>query len=210
MEKKILYICIILISAYCIYQKISYNSKSQMFSQMQLDGSSFKALKECIDIEDQCKGKSVSNIKLSDSNDREYYFYDVLANYATEYYLVIISSIEACSTCRDKTLKIWNDLYKTDKNMPVILIISEQEELSTSDRRLIKASINGLNNSIPYYFDKESDLLGYLGVSPYQTPLSIILTHDKKIIALNKASEHTTERTLILKKLFISINSNKE
>ncbi|HLP46565.1 MAG TPA: hypothetical protein VK469_11480 [Candidatus Kapabacteria bacterium] len=210
MEKKILYICIILISAYSIYQKISYNSQSQILTQMQKDNNSFKALKESIQVEDLLKGKIIANIKLFEHNDRENFLYDILSNYDSDYYLVIISSIEACSTCREKTLNIWNDLYKKDKNIPIILIISEPDEINKNDRRRIRASINGLNISIPYYFDIESRLLDNLDVNPYQTPLSIILSHNKKIIAVNNANEYTIDRTLGLKKLFMSMQSYEE
>ncbi|HLP62545.1 MAG TPA: hypothetical protein VK186_27145 [Candidatus Deferrimicrobium sp.] len=177
---------------------------------MQKDNNSFKALKESIQVEDLLKGKIIANIKLFEHNDRENFLYDILSNYDSDYYLVIISSIEACSTCREKTLNIWNDLYKKDKNIPIILIISEPDEINKNDRRRIRASINGLNISIPYYFDIESRLLDNLDVNPYQTPLSIILSHNKKIIAVNNANEYTIDRTLGLKKLFMSMQSYEE
>jgi hypothetical protein len=201
MEKKILYICLIIISAYSIYQKVNYNSKKYIFD-------SLISLKECIELEDLFKGKVIDNIKISKYNDKENYLYNILSEFSTEYYLIIISSIEACSTCKEQILNMWNDLYKKNKNIPILLIVSEQEELTKDEIRQIHASIKGLKIEIPFYFDHESILLDNIGVSPYHTPISIILTHDKKIIAIDRASEYTKKRTMNLKEFFLLLNSN--
>ncbi|UCH95157.1 MAG: hypothetical protein JSV88_33610, partial [Candidatus Aminicenantes bacterium] len=171
MEKKILYVCLIVICAYTIFQNIKYNS-------MQYKNNFLVALKECIEVEDSCKGKVIENIKITNYNDKEDYLYNILSEYGTDYFLVIISSIESCSTCREHTLNIWYDLYNKDKGLPILLIVAEQDELSKKKKRQIKANIKGLHIEIPFYFDNESLLLDYLNVTPYQTPLSIILDHN--------------------------------
>jgi hypothetical protein len=200
MERRILYILLIIISAYSIYQKINYNSK-------QHENNYVMALKECTEVEDSCKGKVIDNIKISNYNDNENYLYDILSEYSVEYYLVIISSIEVCSTCREHTLNTWNDLYKKNRHMPILFIVSELDEIDKNFARQIKANIKGLHIEIPFYFDSESILLDLLSITPYQTPLSIILSHDKKIIAVDKASEFTKERTLKFREFFLALNS---
>ena len=200
MEKKILYVCLIIISAYSIYQKLDYNSKINACN-------SLIAFKECIEMEESFKGKVIENIKLSKYNEKEKYLYNILSEFGTEYYLVIISSIKSCSTCKEKTLNLWNDLFKKGHNMPILLIVSE-EDLTKDEMREIHANLKGLKIDIPFYFDHESILLYNLGVSPYHTPLSIILTHDKKIIAIDRASEFIKNRIMKLKEFFLLLNSN--
>ena len=201
MEKKILYICLIAISAYSIYQNVKYKS-------YKYKNDFLIALKECIEIEDYSKGKVIDNIKISNYNGKEDFLDNILTQYNSDYFLIIVSSIESCSTCREQTLKMWNELYKKNRNIPILLIVAEQEQLSKKDRKQIYFNIKGLHIEIPFYFDHDSILLDYLNVTPYQTPLSIILTHHKKIIAIDKASELTKERTVNFKKFFIELNSN--
>ena len=201
MEKKILYICLIVISAYSIYQNVKYKSHQQKDDFL-------IALKECIEVEDSCKGKVIDNIKISNYSGKEDYLDNILSHYNSEYFLVIISSIESCSTCREQTLNLWSELCKKNKGLPILLIVAEQDQLSKKDRKQIYFNIKGLHIEIPFYFDHESILLDYLNVTPYQTPLSIILNHHKKIIAIDKASEFTKERTVNFKKFFTALNSS--
>ncbi len=102
---------------------------------------------------------------------------------------------------------MWNDFFKKNKNMGILLIITEEECLNKIEKRQIEASIRSLNIEIPYYFDYESLLLNMLGIGPYQTPLSLILTHDKKIIAVDKTNELTEDRAVDFKRFFILLNS---
>ena len=68
----------------------------------------------------------------------------------------------------------------------------------------------GLNLEFPFYFDQDSILLGDLGVTPYQTPLSLLLTRDGKIIAIDKAIEFSKERTTGFKDFFLALISKEE
>lgn len=209
MEKKILYICIIIISFYSIYQKITYNSQARVFEQIHQQNGTLMVLKRNLEIEDLCKGRVMDNIKMTTAEGKEEYLYNILSEYSTVHYLLVISSIKACSNCREQTLKIWNEVYRKNKDTPILFIVAEDGEIEKSSIRLIKASVKGLDIDIPFYLDHESNLLSCLGVTPYQTPLSIILNHDKKIIAVDKASELTGERTIAFKDFFISLNSNE-
>jgi len=200
MEKKILYILLIIISAYAIYQNISHR-------KIQYKNKSFWALKEMVDLENLCKGKIVADIKISNFDGKKSTLYNILSTYNSEYFLVIISSIKTCSACRESVLKMWNDFFKKNKNMGILIIITEEECLNKIEKRQIEASIRSLNIEIPYYFDYESLLLNMLGIGPYQTPLSLILTHDKKIIAVDKTNALTEDRTIDFKKFFILLNS---
>ena len=200
MEKKILYIFLIIISAYVIYQNISHR-------RLQYKNNYYWTLKEMVDLENSCRGNVLADIKVSNFADKKSTLYEILSGYKSEYFLVIISSIKTCSACRESVLKMWNDFFKKNKNMGILLIITEEECLNKIEKRQIEASIRSLNIEIPYYFDYESLLLNMLGIGPYQTPLSLILTHDKKIIAVDKTNELTEERTIDFKKFFILLNS---
>lgn len=200
-KKTILYVCLIIISAYSIYQKFYYNSKINVCN-------SLIAFKECIEIEESFKGKVIDNIKLSKYNDEEKYLYNILSEFGTEYYLVIISSIKACTTCKEEILNIWNDFFKKRQDIPIILIVSEEEGLTKDEIRQLHASLKGMKIDIPFYFDLESILLNNLNISPYNTPLSIVMTHDKKIIAVDRANAYTKDRVLKLKEFFLFLISD--
>lgn len=209
MEKKILYICIIIISAYCIYQKISFNSQVRANSENQQINYPLLALKDGVEIEDSCKGRMIDDIKITTTEGKEDYLYNTLSEYSDGYYLLVISSIKACSNCREQILKIWNEVYREKKDTPILFIVTEDRDIKKSSIRQIKASIKGLDIDIPFYLDHESNLLGFFGVTPYQTPLSVILDHNKKVIAVDKASELTGERTIAFKNFFLSLNASE-
>jgi hypothetical protein len=200
MEKKILYILIIILSAYTIYINISHRA-------LQDKNNSCLALKEYVELEGLCKGKVVDNIKISNSEGQENRLYTILSAYNSEYFLVIISSIKTCSTCREKALNIWDNFYKKNKNVGIVIIITEEDQLSKKEKRQITASIKALNIEAPYYFDDESILFTSIDITPTQTPLALILSHDKKIIAVASTHAHAADRTTDFIKFFISLNS---
>jgi hypothetical protein len=195
-----LYIFLIIISAYSIYQNISHR-------RFQYKNNDFWALKEMVDLENLCKGKVVDDIKVSNFADKESTLYKILSEYNSEYFLVIIISIKTCSACRESVLKMWNDFYKKNKNMGIIIIITEEDQLNKKEKRQIKASINALNIEIPYYCDDESILFANTGITPNQTPIAFILTHDKKIIAVDRTHAFADVRTTDFINFFMLLNS---
>jgi len=200
MEKKILYFLLIIMSIYVIYLNISHRN-------LKFKNNYFGTLKEMVDLENICKGKVLDDIKVSNFNDKETTLYKILSEYNSEYFLIIISSIKTCSACRESVLKMWNDFYKENNNLGILIIITEEECLNKIEKRQIEAGIKTLNIDIPYYFDYESHLLNKLEIGSYQTPLSLILTHDKKIITVDKTNPLTEERSIYFKKFFILLNS---
>lgn len=200
MEKKILYICVILLSLYVIYLNLTptRNQKLNLYNQV---------LKECIDIEDANKGKTITNTNLFDAENNLNQLHNVLDTHSSEYFLIIVTSLETCNKCREQILELWNSFYKQEKDIPIFLIISEEKRLTREDRRKIKANLRGLKVEIPFFVEQETLLLNDFSVSTVQTPLSVILSHDKKIIAIDKASELTKVRSLKFRDYFHKLNS---
>ncbi len=64
----------------------------------------------------------------------------------------------------------------------------------------------GLKIEMPYYTEKEPVLLNELGVTVRQTPLSIIVSRDNKIIAVDRATQIYPESSLNFKDFFMLLN----
>lgn len=192
----------ILLSAYLIY--LNLNPKREQNQDFY-----GKESMDFIEIEHANRGKILYNTNVFNKKNEENQLHDILSQYPTEYYLVIVTSLNTCSTCRDQLLKIWNQLYKTEKSLPIILVIAETEKISKDDRRKIKASMSGMEIEIPYYTSSEPGFLNELGVTVHQTPLSIVVSKDKKIIAIDRATQSSIERSLKFKDFFMLLNYSK-
>lgn len=196
MEKKILYLLVIVLSAYTIYMNVNplSNQKKIVYGNV---------LKVSAGIEDLNRGRTFLNVNLIDHNNNEVELHSIISNYSSEYCIAIVSSLRTCSLCREQILNMWNQLYKKDNTIPMFLIISESEPMSREELRKAKASIFGLKIEIPFYIEKDSALLNDFGVSDNQTPLSVILSHDKKIIAIDRATQISIERSQKFRDFFM-------
>lgn len=202
MEKKLLYTLVIILSAFVIYLTLN----SQHEQNQNIYG---KESKGSVQIEFANRGKVLHNVRLIDKENKETQLHDILSQYPTKYYLVIVTSLNTCSTCRDQLLHMWNQLYITKNSQPILLIIAETEKISKDDWRKVKASMSGMEIEIPYYTLKEPGLLNELGVTDHQTPLSIIVSHNKKIIAVDRVIQNSTESSLNFKNFFMQLNDSK-
>ncbi|MCK4760586.1 MAG: hypothetical protein KAW12_00205 [Candidatus Aminicenantes bacterium] len=206
MKNKIVYLLSTVILIYCVFLKISYNRKIKSFEKPLV---AFNTIKNCIEIEERIKGK-FPDLRIKGPDRKEIFLYDRLDREFDNFYVLVITSLETCSTCREQTLKIWDDIYKKDNETPIILIISEDREIKKGDTRKTSAYLKGSGIQLPNYLDSDSILLGAFGVTPNQTPLSLIVRRDKKIIAANKTRELTVDRTIRFKNLFLSLISKEE
>ncbi len=208
MKKNLIYLLLAILSACCIYQRIEYKRKVQGIIESK--DKLIVSLKESTRLENLCKGETVRNVRLSDYESNQEYLYDIISRKTGEYYLVVITSLKSCSTCREQALKVWNEMFLKNKDYPIMLIVAEDEKITRDDKRKAKASLRGLRVELPVYFDDEAELLDSLWVTEYETPISVILGKNNKIIAVDKASQDTKKRTMDFKSFFVKLNTVSE
>jgi hypothetical protein len=175
-------------------------------NQIQEQNFSIQILKESVAIEGGNRGKTLVNSTIIDSEHNDVQLHEIFSHFTSEYSLLIVTSLKTCSLCREQLLEMWNELYKTERSLPIFLLIAEEEGVSKSGRRGVKASMSRLNIEIPFYIEKEPVLLNELGVTANQTPLSIIVSRDKKIIAIDRATQVFPDSSLKFKDFFLQLN----
>lgn len=121
MTKKIFpYLAIFLLMFYIIKIKVNFNSLFNNIKKSNEKNSieivELREMKKNIEFEERMKGKELVKISVLDKNKQKKILRNVLKKKLNDYGLIILSSFESCSSCRDQTLKIWNDLFKKIRN----------------------------------------------------------------------------------------------
>jgi hypothetical protein len=168
--------------------------------------SGLDELKRCIDTEVKLNGSFLHDVVILDNQNQENSLYNILDKTSMMYSLVLLTSLESCSTCRDQALKVWNDIVEENSDLSIIILIAEDRELDKSDLRKVKAYMRGMNIKLPFLLSTDSQLFSHLGISPTQTPISLVVNRDKTIISSNRSSEATLERVTYFSELFKSLN----
>jgi hypothetical protein len=205
------YLVIALMSLYIIGVHLYYHKKFKLVNiyleNVVTKYSNLDELKNSIELEEMLNDRNLINPVVVDKENRETTLHNVLDSTPNIYDLVILISLESCSTCRDQTLKVWNDVFEENSNLSIIILVAEDRELNKSDLRKVKAYMIGMDMKIPYYLSADPLLYADLGVTPKQTPLSLIVNNEKTIILANQAGESTLDRVSNFSKLFESLNA---
>lgn len=204
------YLVIALLILSIISIHLYHNKKFKLLNQYLQDVtnkySRLDELKKSIDLEELLSGRDLVDMVIVDKQSQESTLHNVLDSTPNMLSLVILTSFESCSTCRDQALRVWNSVFKENGNLSMIILVAEDRELNKSDLRKIKAYLIGLDIKIPYFVSTDSLIFADLGVLPEQTPLSLIVNRDKTIISANQAGESTMERVVNFSKLFKTLN----
>ncbi len=210
MEKKILYSIIIVLIAYSTSLKLNFNKKMDVINKdlkkVKENYSDSYDLMKSIRIEEDLRGKNLDEIIMLDYKDQISTLDDIFGKGFGTYNLIMLTSFESCSTCRDQVLKTWSSLYDRGANKSNIILFAEERELNSSDVRKVSAYLKGMYVKIPFYLNVDSTLFSKLEISPEQTPLFLIVDGNKKIVSVNHFSESTMKRVVKFLDFFKSLD----
>lgn len=201
---------IVLLAVYVVFIKVNYSSKVNIINQNlkknSMIYSNLAELEKCLEIEEKIRGSELSDATIIDSKNQKNTLYDVLSKDSRSYHLILLTSFESCSTCRDQTIKNWNRMFEENSDLAIIILFSENKDLNNTDLRKTKAYLKGMDIKIPFFINVDSSLLSQFGLLPEETPLSLIIDRDKKVISVNRSSELTIKRALRFSHFFKSLN----
>ena len=170
---------------------VHYDHKAQLAQVMPRDEEAI-ALKLSYALENRLQGQQLPPLQLVDQDNQSA---DQGALLTGDYQVVVVSSIIACSACRDNELHLWNDFLAEHPNLPVTLVVAEEQAPTRQEVARIRGEINGLELTMPYYLDSEGSLLRELGVEPRETPISLLIDGQGRIVDSNRGSYLTYDKS---------------
>lgn len=125
----------------------------------------------------------------------------------TRYTAIILSSLKACSACRDQELEIWEDYYAkvANKDIPIVLLIGESDPLDPASVRRIRAGADAIPISFPWVLDQDSLALMAMNLTPKQTPVMLLVDSTGLILNAYHPSPISTVRSHRFVKDFFQI-----
>ena len=155
----------------------------------------YDSLQESLELEARVSGRYLEDWILSDDEDVATPAFSLLK--PEGYIAILLSSMEACSACRDRELGIWQQSYAAHPEAKgrIFLLIAEPELLGPAGIRRLRAGANSLPIEFPFFVDRDSRVLQTLDLRPEDTPLILLIDPSGQIIDTYHPTKLTIERS---------------